>query len=136
MKTICLAVALLLALPALAAPQPQNVEGLWTADFFGNTVECHLEQKGQFLWGVAYVTTRAGERNTYHLIGIVAGNSVEAFHGSSGNRFSGQVSPEGRVSGNFIMKDGPTIAMDARRVKPGRTHPGGLEWPPNYPPAQ
>lgn len=136
MKALSIALLLALAVPALATAPARNVEGLWTADFFGNAVECHLEQKGQYLWGVAYVTTRAGERNTYHLVGVVSGDHVEAMHGSSGNRFSGQISAEGRASGTFIMRDGPSFAMEARRVKEGHTHPGGLQWPPNYPPAQ
>jgi len=136
MKALCIALFVALAAPVWGSAPTSDVEGLWTADFFGNTVECHLEQKGEYLWGVAYVTTRAGERNTYHLVGVVSGDQVVAMHGSSGNRFSGQFTADGKATGTFFMKDGPSMAMEARRVKGGHTHPGGLQWPPNYPPAK
>jgi len=119
---------------AQASPQP-DVTGLWVADFFGNRVECHLEQRGQFLYGVAYVHTRTGEKNTYHIAGLVLDNTIRAMHGS-GNTFVGAVQGENTVAGTFAFKDGPSFAMQAERTKRGKTAPGGLEWPAGYPPTQ
>ena len=117
--------------PALAQA---DITGLWVADFYGNKVECHMEQRGQFLYGVAYVTTKAGERNTYHLAGLILGESVRATHGS-GNYFVGSIQNEDKTSGTFFFKDGPSFSIQADRTKRGKTTPGGLEWPAGYPPA-
>jgi hypothetical protein len=134
MKSVLLVFILLLVTlsPALAQA---DVSGLWVSDFYGNRVECHIEQRGQFLYGVAYVTTRTGERNTYHVAGLVQGRHIRAQHGG-GNYFEGDVEGADQVSGTFYMKNGPSIAMQAERIKRGQTVPGGLEWPPGYPPAQ
>jgi hypothetical protein len=134
MKSVLLAFSLLLVAlsPALAQA---DVSGLWVADFYGNRVECHIEQRGQYLYGVVYVTTRSGERNTYHVAGLVQGNHLRAQHGG-GNYFEGDLENENKASGTFYVKDGPSVAMQAERIKKGRTAPGGLEWPPGYPPAQ
>ncbi|KAF0234993.1 MAG: hypothetical protein FD177_152 [Desulfovibrionaceae bacterium] len=121
---------------AQASPKttaPADVTGLWVADFFGNRVECHLEQRGQFLYGVAYVLTRTGERNTYHIAGLVLDNTIRAMHGG-GNTFVGAVQDENVVAGTFAFKDGPSFAMQAERTMRGKTAPGGLEWPAGYPP--
>ena len=134
MKTISLALSLLLATlsPALAQA---DVAGMWQTEFFGNKVECHLEQRGQFLYGVATVTTTSGERNTYHLAGLaLPDGQIRAQHGS-GNYFAGRLTGEDSVAGTFFfVKNGHSLAMQAERVKRGRTVPGGLKWPEGYPP--
>ena len=119
---------------AKPADAPQDMTGLWEAEFFGNRVECHLEQRGQFLYGVAYVHTRAGERNAYHLGGIVDNGRIRAQHGS-GNYFEGSLQSEGTVAGTFFFKDGPSVPMQAQRTAKGKTLPGGLQWPPGFGPA-
>lgn len=134
MRAFLLAIAMLLVAltPALAQA---DVTGLWVAEFFGNKVECNLEQRGQFLYGVATVTTRAGESNTYHLAGLVDGKHIRALHGS-GNYFEGEIQGEDKASGTFfLIKSGQSIAMQAERTKRGQTVPGGLQWPPGYPPS-
>lgn len=133
MKAIVLALALLLSAMSPALAQA-DVTGLWEAEFYGNKVECHLEQRGQFLYGVATVTTRTGERNTYHLGGLIQGNDIRAMHGS-GNYFVGSVKDNDKAVGTFYFKDGPSFAMQADRTKRGQTTPGGLEWPKGYPPS-
>lgn len=142
MKPLVLAILVFLAaiLPAgvpagAQASASADVTGLWVADFFGNRVECHLEQRGQFLYGVAYVHTRTGEKNTYHIAGLVLDNAIRAMHGS-GNTFVGAVQGENTVAGTFAFKDGPSFAMQAERTMRGKTAPGGLEWPAGYPPTQ
>ena len=134
MKSFLLAFSLLFVAlsPALAQA---DASGLWVAEFFGNKIECHLEQRGQFLYGIAYVTTRSGERNEYHLAGIIQGDHVHALHGS-GNYFDGDIQGEDKASGTFfLVKSGQSIAMQAERTKRGQTVPGGLKWPEGYPPA-
>lgn len=134
------ALALLLALTALA-PSPalanSDMTGAWRADFFGNKVECHLEQRGTYLYGVAYVTTTSGERNTYHLIGVVLEDGrIRAAHGS-GNYFDGTLTGENSVSGTFyFVNKGHSFSMQAERVAQGKTAPGGLKWPDGFPPSQ
>jgi hypothetical protein len=132
MRPFLLAIALFFVAlsPALAQA---DITGLWVADFYGNKVECHMEQRGQFLYGVAYVTTKAGERNTYHLAGLIDGNNIRAMHGS-GNFFVGSLQNGDKAAGTFFFKDGPSFSIQADRTKQGKTSPGGLEWPPGYPP--
>jgi hypothetical protein len=123
------------ALSPAFARTDADVAGLWVAEFFGNKVECHLEQRGQFLFGVATVFTRAGEKNTYHLAGIVDGMHIRALHGS-GNYFDGSMQGDDAASGTFfLVKSGQSFSMQAERTKRGQTVPGGLEWPPGYPPS-
>ena len=117
-----------------AAESRSDVTGLWQSEFYGNKVECHLEERGQFLYGVVYVNTRTGERNTYHVAGMINGNHVRAQHGG-GNYFEGEIAGD-TASGTFHMKGCPPLAMKAERVKRGKTTPGGLEWPAGFPPAQ
>lgn len=134
MKSIALFVFMLLAALSPANAQA-DMTGMWVSDFYGNRVECHLEQRGEFLYGVAYVFTRAGERNTYHLAGLYLDNTIRALHGS-GNSFIGALQGDDKAAGTFFFKDGPSFAMQAERVKRGKTFPGGLEWPPGYPPTK
>jgi len=135
MKHVALACFFALFLAALPAGAEQSdVTGLWLTSFYGNQVECHLEQRGKFLYGVVYVLTKAGERNTYHVAGMVNGNHVRAQHGG-GNYFEGDVSGD-TASGTFhLVKKGVSLAMQAKRVQRGKTAPGGLEWPEGFPPA-
>ncbi|WP_243311805.1 hypothetical protein [Fundidesulfovibrio agrisoli] len=135
MKPITTACAVLLALAlALPAAASADMTGLWEADFMGNRVECHLEQRGNFLYGVAYVFTRSGDRNTYHLAGMVDHGRIRAQHGS-GNYFEGALQNADTAAGTFYFKDGPSVPMQAKRTAKGRTAPGGLEWPAGFPPA-
>jgi len=130
MAWACLGVLLLAAVPAWAET---DITGLWRSEFYGNKVECHIEQRGQFIYGVVYVNTQSGERNTYHVAGVVIGNHVRAQHGG-GNYFDGDVQGD-TASGTFhIKKNGLSVAMRAERVKRGKTVPGGLEWPAGFPP--
>lgn len=134
MKPFLIACALILAALGPANAQA-DVSGLWVADFFGNKVECNLEQRGQFLYGVATVITRTGERNEYHLAGLIEGGHIRALHGS-GNYFDGALQGEDKASGTFfLVKSGQSFAMQAERTKRGQTVPGGLKWPAGYPPA-
>lgn len=131
--------SILFALAAAGAARAQaDVSGLWVADFMGNAVECHMEQRGQYLFGKAVVNTVSGERNTYTLAGVVLeGGRIRAVHGSSGNYFEGTVNGPDKASGTFYMvKSGQTLAMQAKRVRHGVTYPGGLEWPQGFPGAQ
>ena len=132
-----LLLALCLALPIQAQATP-DLTGLWKAEFYGNQVECHLEQRGMFLFGKAVVHTATGEKNTYTLAGLVLEDGrVRASHGSSGNYFEGAVQGADKASGTFHMvKSGHAFAMQAQRVQRGKTYPGGLEWPPGFGPAQ
>jgi len=134
MKPIVLAGAVMLAL-ALGAVIPAaasaDMTGLWEAEFLGNRVECHLEQRGKFLYGVAYVHTRTGERNTYHLAGMVDNGRVRAQHGS-GNYYEGSLRGEDTTAGTFFFKDGPSLPVQAQRTARGITLPGGLEWPAGF----
>ena len=132
MKPYFIALALLV-LPLQAAAAQPDITGLWVGDFFGNKVECHMEQRGQFLYGVAYVTARNGEKNTYHLVGVIQGAEVRAMHGS-GNFFVGTVEEDDKASGTFHFKNGHSFAMRADRAQRGKTIPGGLSWPDGYPP--
>jgi len=145
MKSITLSIAMLLALmtPALAQA---DMSGLWRSEFFGNQVECQLEQRGQYIYGVATVTTNAGERNVYHIAGVVFPDGrVLANHGS-GNFFEGSMTGKDTASGTFnIVKKGvpgpkPVIEhsfdMRAQRVTRGIASAGGLAWPENWPPAK
>ncbi len=138
MKVLALVIAL--ALAALAIP-PANAQadmtGSWRADFFGNKVECHLEQRGQYLYGVAYVTATNGERNTYHMAGVVLDDGrIRAAHGS-GNYFDGKLTGADSVSGTFyFVNKGHSFSMQAERVAHGKTAPGGLKWPDGFPPSQ
>lgn len=120
---------------ASAARAAEDATGLWVATMYGNAVECHLEQRGSHIFGVAYVTTRSGERNTYHLAGVILNGQVTAMHGA-GHVFVGRLEGENHVSGQFTFKDGPSITMQAERVKCGITTPGGLQWPAGLGPAQ
>ena len=135
MRSVCMAVltVLVLALPALGR-QP-DATGLWVANFMGNQVECHMEQRGIFLYGLAFVTTPSGERNAYHVAGTLQGKSFYAWHGG-GSSFQGTLEGDDRVEGLMSFSNGARVAMQARRERCGKTLPGGLEWPPNYPPAQ
>lgn len=126
---------LLWAMGSQAVQAGNNASGLWVTSMFGNAVECHLEQRGEYVYGVAQVTTRAGDRNTYHLAGVIVNGEVQAMHGS-GHRFVGRLEGENRVSGQFVFKDGPTIALQAERIKCGQTFPGGLQWPAGLGPNQ
>ena len=137
MKKSIFSIVLLLAAVGLARAEA-DVSGLWVTDFMGNAVECHLEQRGQYLFGRAVVSTMSGERNTYTLAGVVLESGrIRAVHGSSGNYFEGSVTGQDKASGTFYMvKSGQTLAMQAKRVRSGVTYPGGLPWPPGFPPAQ
>ena len=106
--------------PALAQA---DITGLWVADFYGNKVECHMEQRGQFLYGVAYVTTKAGERNTYHLAGLIDGNNIRAMHGG-GNYFVGSIQNGNKAAGTFFFKDGPVVLHTGRPDKTGQDRAG------------
>lgn len=123
---------LVLSLPARAQA---DVTGLWVTSFMGSQVECHLEQRDTFLWGVAFVTTPSGERNTYHLAGRVVGIEVTAMHGG-GSSFVGALTEENKVEGLMSFANGAKLTMQARREKHGPTFPGGLVWPEGFPPAQ
>uniref|UniRef100_A0A7C4AIC7 DUF2147 domain-containing protein n=1 Tax=Fundidesulfovibrio putealis TaxID=270496 RepID=A0A7C4AIC7_9BACT len=113
-----------------------DLTGLWKADFMGNRIECHLEQRGDFLYGLAYVYNRSGERITYHLAGVVSGDRVRAMHGS-GHVFDGTLQGPDAASGTFTFKDGPSFSMQAQRTAHGKTAPGGgLNWPAGFGPAQ
>jgi len=127
--------AVLASASVASAARAKDATGLWVTSMYGNTVECHLEQRGNYLFGVAYVTTRTGDHNTYHLAGVVQDGQVRAMHGA-GHIFVGAFDGENHVSGQFTFKDGPTIALQAERVKRGITTPGGLQWPAGLGPAQ
>jgi hypothetical protein len=133
MRAIILSLALVLAAFSTSSASA-DLTGLWEAEFFGNRVECHLEQRGEFLYGVAYVHTRAGERNTYHIGGIVQNGRFRAVHGS-GNYFEGSQQGENTAAGTFFFKDGPSFSLQAQRTAHGKTLPGGLQWPPGFGPA-
>ena len=120
---------------AQAAVAGNDITGLWVASLYGNSVECHLEQRGEFLYGRVQVTTRTGERNTYHVAGVVMNGEVRAMHGS-GHGFVGRLEGANRVSGQFTFKDGPTIGLQAERTACGLTVPGGLQWPAGLGPNQ
>lgn len=132
MRRFVLAAALLFLMltPALAQA---DVSGLWVAELLGNKVECHLEQKGKYLWGVAYVTAPNGERNTYHLTGQATDRHFFTYH-SSGHRFSGDLKGGDEVRGTLTLGNGLSFTVQAERTQHGVTVPGGLQWPEGYPP--
>jgi len=132
MKHLVWACCLALVLAAVPAWGETDVTGLWVSDFYGNKVECHLEQRGRVLYGVVYVNTSAGERNTYHVAGVVTGDHVRAQHGG-GNYFDGEVSGDTASGTLYMKKSGISLAMQAKRIKHGKTVPGGLEWPAGLP---
>lgn len=134
-KQLVCCILLWAALGQAALAGEKDITGLWVTSMYGNAVECHLEQRGQFLYGVAQVTTRSGERNTYHLGGLIANGEVRASHGS-GHGFVGKLEGENRIAGQFTFKDGPTIGMQAERTVCGLTVPGGLQWPDGFGPSK
>lgn len=139
MKRIVMTAALFLLTlsPALALTQAQaqqDVSGLWVGQLMGNTVKCHLEQRGKYIWGVAYVTAANGETNAYHLTGKADGHHFFVYH-SSGHRFVGDIRGEDGLKGTLTLGNGLSFTVQAERTKRGVTVPGGLEWPPGYPPA-
>jgi len=134
MKHLAWACCVALFLAAVPAWGETDVTGLWRSEFYGNTVECHLEQRGQALYGVVYVNTSAGERNTYHVAGVIVGSHVRAQNGS-GNYFDGDVSGDTASGTLFMKKSGVSLAMKAKRIQHGKTMPGGLEWPEGFPPS-
>jgi hypothetical protein len=133
-RRIVFALALLAAM-AGPARADQDMTGLWVASFMGNTVECHLEQRGQSLYGAAFVTGRTGAVNTYHVAGVIMDGHITAVHGS-GHIFQGVLQGEDKLSGELTFKDGPTVSLQASRTKRGKTHPHGLAWPKGFGPAQ
>lgn len=128
------AACLLLAL-TLPARAGGDLTGLWETSFLGNSVVCHLEQRGEYLYGAAFVTTRSGERNAYHLAGLIVNGKIVAMHGS-GHVFKGECQGADTVAGEFTFKDGPTVNMQAKRIQRGKTHPEGLKWPEGFGPGQ
>jgi hypothetical protein len=125
-KACFLAVVLVLA-AGLPARAEADVTGLWSASFMGNNVNCQVEQRGQFIYGVARVTTRTGEVNVYHLAGVVVNGKITAIHGS-GNFFEGQVAGPDQAEGTFHFRDGMTMGLTATRTQPGLASPA-LDWP-------
>lgn len=125
-------IALFLNLPARAC---EDLTGLWVSSFMGNSVECHLEQRGDCLYGAAFVTTRSGERNTYHMAGLMVNGKIVAMHGS-GHLFQGQCRDADTITGEFTFKGGPTVSLQAKRTQRGKTHPTGLKWPEGFGSAQ
>ncbi|GAB6037056.1 hypothetical protein JCM15519_16150 [Fundidesulfovibrio butyratiphilus] len=135
MRRLCLAVATVLIVSLPAWGRQPDATGLWVANFMGNLVECHLEQRGIYLYGLAFVTTASGERNTYHVAGTLQGKVFYAWHGG-GSNFQGTLESDDKVEGLMNFANGAKVAMQARRERCGKTLPGGLDWPPNYPPPQ
>jgi hypothetical protein len=112
-KHLALFVILLtvLCLPAHAAQR--DVSGNYEASVMGSVIKARIEQAGADIRGVAYVYS-GGKKNTYHFIGTVNGNRIQANH-SDGHAFNGNVTPEGNLIGVLRTRGGHNLSVNAAR---------------------
>lgn len=90
--------------------------GLWRGDTLLATMEAHVEQDGERISGVVYVSS-LWETNPYHFKGVVKDGVIEASH-HSGHSFKGRIVEDGKVEGTVTTaKKKHKIELVAERVK-------------------
>lgn len=116
MKRLLLCILLSLGLAMQVFGSSFNLSGNWSAGVMGSKVNAQINQKGNVLSGVAFVYSPGGAKNTYHFSGSMAGTSVSVSH-TSGHRFKGNVTPDGRLVGTLTTKNGYQVPVDASRTQ-------------------
>ena len=110
------AFSLLLAVFCIQNAGAANISGRWEASVMGHRVKAVAEQKGQKLSGVAYLYDPLGHKSTWHFNGTVNGVDVQAAH-FTGNKFTGKVVAEGKMSGTLETSNGFHIPLDIYSVR-------------------
>ena len=111
-----LAFSLLLGVLCIQNAVAANISGRWEASIMGHKVKAVAEQKGQKLSGVAYLYDPLGHKSTWHFNGTVNGVDVQAAH-FTGNKFTGKVVADGKMSGILETSNGFHIPLDIHSVK-------------------
>ncbi len=103
-------------------PSPWDVTGVWEGKFFSARLEAHLEQGAEAvheglanrLSGVIYSISPSGEKTTYHIAGLVFGNTITGIHGS-GHSFKGEIVDGRRIEGVLTLASGHELPLSATR---------------------
>ncbi len=106
---------LLFAMTASLGVQGGEFTGTWLGSCLMSKVEAHVDQDGEHIMGVCYVTASNGERSPYHFTGIVKDGVIEAKH-HSGHVFTGKLLENGEIAGTVVTaKSKHRLALTARR---------------------
>ncbi|QJT08413.1 hypothetical protein [Oceanidesulfovibrio marinus] len=106
-----------------APPTPWNVTGVWEGQFLAVRLEAHLEQGTEAvheglanrIFGVVYSISPLGSKTTYHIAGLIHGNTITGIHGS-GHSFKGTISDNGnRIDGVVLLSGGQELPLCATR---------------------
>ncbi len=108
-------VFMLFAAPVLAAGQPADIAGNWTATVLGQEVTASFTRDGDMIHGVVVIPDPInGGSNTYHVAGVVLGNQFAAQHGS-GHLLKGTMTGPNAAEAVFIPKNGPSMNLHLKR---------------------
>ncbi|MFW5734435.1 MAG: hypothetical protein ACOCWR_05195 [Oceanidesulfovibrio sp.] len=128
LQLIACAMVAAMAASALAAqnaqpePTPWNVTGVWEGQFFSARLEAHLEQGTEAVHeglakrisGVVYSIGPGGGKTTYHIAGLIFGNTITGIHGS-GHSFKGTIIEGRRIEGVLTLASGTELPLCATR---------------------
>lgn len=103
-------------------PTPWDVTGVWEGKFFSARLEAHIEQgeeavhegRANRISGVVYSIGPLGEKTTYHIAGLVFGNTITGIHGS-GHSFKGEIIDGARIEGVLTLASGHELPLRAMR---------------------
>lgn len=110
-------------------PTPWNVTGIWDGQFLTARLEAHLEQGTEAVHeglanrisGVVYSISPTGCKTTYHIAGLIYGDTITGIHGS-GHAFKGTISDNGnRIDGVLVLSGGQELPLCATRRRDAAT---------------